>query len=559
MIRDLAAMATREYDLVIVGGGVTGACIARDAAMRGLTVALVDKGDFGHATTAASSKLIHGGLRYLQYLQLGIVRESLRERRIWSNIAPHMIDPLTFLIPTRRSQIKKSLVLSAALTAYDMLSYDRNRLDDPEKAIPPHRNLSRDEAIALEPGLESKDLSGAMTFTDYQMHSPERLALECILDADALGADTANYARVVQFCVEEQRVVGVRVEDLLDGDAPHMLRGKLIINASGAWADMLMAEIGNSEHHRRLIRSKGIHLITRSLTHGHAIGVQTKEAHFFILPWRGHSLIGTTDTLFSGDPDGCGVLESDIESFLALVNKGYPSAQLTRADVLHFYAGLRPIVDMEPPGGKSAQSGTAYKASRAAEVHDHEVHDQLRGALTVIGGKWTTSRSLAEKVVDLAATKLARKAPPCRTGQTPTFGGGIGPYHDFEAAAVRRHPAIAPEIVRNLAMNYGSRTDDVLALAQDRPELAERLGPTTPDIGAQVLYAVQREMACTLGDVLFRRTGIGTLGHPGAEAIARVTSIMAKALGWDNAECERQERDALARYATLPERAEARG
>lgn len=542
MIRDLAGMSERTYDLVIIGGGITGVCIARDAALRGLSVALVDKGDFGHATTAASSKLIHGGLRYLQYLQLGVVRESLRERRIWTNIAPHMIDPLLFLVPTRRTQVKRALVLSAALTAYDLLSYDRNRLDDPEKSIPPHMNLGRDEALALEPGLASDDLRGAMTFMDYQMYSPERLALECLQDAVAHGAQAANYAAVTRFLADAGTVTGVEVRDVLSGGT-FPLRGRLVVNAGGAWADVLMAQLGGGEAHRHLVRSKGIHILTRNLTNGHALGIQTKKAHFFILPWRGHSLIGTTDTVFRGEPDACGVEEQDILDFLAIVNEGYPRAQLTRADVLHFYAGLRPIIDVET--GRKAGQGT-YKASRAAEVYDHEVEDHLKGCITAIGGKWTTSRSLAKKVVDLAAAKLGGKYAPCATGTTPTHGGATGPFQAFADRMVREHPEWPETTLRYLAKNYGSRVGEVLALARENPAFAAPL--TQTDIAAQVVHAVRREMALTLDDVLFRRTGLGTLGDPGATVVEAAAALMAAELGWDTAETARQVAQARSRF-----------
>ena len=221
MKRDLAAMAGKTYDLVIIGGGITGACIAWDASLRGLSVALMDKGDFAGATTAASSKLIHGGLRYLINLEIGLVRESLRERRIWSNIAPHMIDPLTFIMPMRKHRRLDRLTKAIGLTMYDWLAYDRNRrLDDPAKAIPAHKRLNRAKTLELEPGLESDDLIGSMLFHDYQAYSPERLALECILGAVELGADAANYAEVVGFLKEEGRVVGVQVDDRSVAGAP---------------------------------------------------------------------------------------------------------------------------------------------------------------------------------------------------------------------------------------------------------------------------------------------------------------------------------------------------
>lgn len=539
MNRDLAAMASRGYDLVVIGGGITGACIARDAAMRGMSVALVDKGDFGHATTAASSKLIHGGLRYLQYLQLGVVRESLRERRIWAQIAPHMVDPLVFLVPTWRSRRRRALELSLALTAYDLLSFDRNRLSDQRMLIPSHRFLNRDEVLALEPGLNSEDLDGAMLFTDYQMYFPERLALECVLDAATYGAEVANYVCVERFIVEGARVCGVMVRDLLDASREHVLRGAVVINAGGAWADILMAKLGMGERHRHLVRSKGIHLLTRAITKGHAIGIQTRDAHFFILPWRGHSLIGTTDVVFQGEPDDCTVQEQDILDFLAVVNEAYPAGGLSREDVLHSYAGLRPIIDMDM-GNK--RGGGTYRASRAAEVYDHEAQEHIGGCITAIGGKWTTSRNLAKKVVDLAASKLGRSYASCQTETTPTYGGSIGPFCAYCDAAIREKPGHPETLVRHFVKNYGGHWKKVLAISEEHPTYYEPLSRKAPDIGAQVIYAVRHEMARTLEDVLLRRTGLGNLGPPDKEVIARVTSLMAEELGWSGLEIEKQSR-----------------
>ncbi|HOZ46976.1 MAG TPA: FAD-dependent oxidoreductase [Candidatus Hydrogenedentes bacterium] len=568
MKRDLEAMASRDYDLVIVGGGITGACIARDAALRGLSVALIEKRDFASATSGASSKLIHGGLRYLQNLELGLVRESLRERRIWSNVAPHMIDPLTFLMPTSGHRIRDRVVKAVGLTLYDWLAYDRNRLDDPEKEIPKHKKLSRKETVALEPGLESDGLTGAMIFYDYQMYSPERMTLECVLDAVDHGAAVANYAEVVEILAEDNRVVGVRVRDTApraprDDTPAYEIRGRLVVNAAGPWADVLMADIeravarGRGEERperppRHLIRSKGIHLLTRSLTQHHAIAVVGESTHFFILPWRGYSLIGTTDTVYRGDPDKVNVTEKDIVDFLATVNKGYPAAHLGRSDVLFFYAGLRPIVDTTSGDPKEGQTDEtdSYNASRAAEVYDHETEESVKGMITAIGGKWTTSRHLAEQVVDLAMTKIEREPVPCVTATTPTYNGHIGPFAEFREKAVAEHPDLAADIVENLAKNYGGHMDDVLQLAKEQPHLAERLSSRFPDIAAEVVYGVRKEMALTLEDMLFRRTGLGSIGSPGDEALQRIARIMAEELGWNEAERAAQTESVIAKFTS---------
>lgn len=548
MRRNPAPITSQSFDLLVIGGGITGACIARDAAWRGLRVALVEKSDFAHATTAASSKLIHGGLRYLQNLEIGFVRQGLRERRTWINIAPHMVHPLPFLIPTTNRGVKKRAIMHLALSAYDLLSYDRNQLDDPDKSIPAHGNLGRDQAIALEPGLAELDITGAMSFHDCQMHAPERLALECILDAAEAGAVVRNHTEVTSFVRVGQRIVGANARDLADNGNAFEIRASITVNASGPWADLLMRGITAQAPARRLIRSKGIHLITRPLTQGHAIAVQTAAGHFFLIPWRGHTLIGTTDTRFEGDPDAVGVTENEIAAFLAMVNQGYPAARLSRSDVRHFYAGLRPIVDTEG-GGKgcgAADDEGAYGASRAAEVYDH-AQEGVEGLVTAIGGKWTTSRALAQDVVDRVLDKLGSPPRSCETATRPTVGGATGPLQAFRDHVRANHPDFPDATLNHLVDQYGSRVGEVLAIARADANLARPLSETVPDIGAQVVYAIRREMALHLDDVLMRRTGLGTLAPPSGAVVDRCLEIMAAELSWSGGESA-AERARLDRY-----------
>lgn len=556
MKRDLQAMSGRTFDLLIVGGGITGLCVARDAAMRGLSVALVEKHDFAHATTAASSKLIHGGLRYLQNFELSLVRESLRERRLWSRNAPHMVFPLTFLIPTHGSGMKGRAALSAGLTLYDWLAFDRNRLDDPGKRIPAHRFLSRAEAIEAEPGLEQPGVTGAMAYHDCQMHFPERLALECGLDAAACGALLANYAEVREFIVEAGRVAGARVWDTAGG-GEHAIRARMVINASGPWADRLMGALKQGASPRKIMRSKGIHLVTRPLTRGFAVAVPSRGTHFFILPWRGHSLLGTTDTIYDGDPDEFGVTERDIGQFIAVVNEGFPSARLGRADVLYFYGGMRPLVDRESKAARAEGESDSYTASRAAEVIDHETESGISGAISALGGKWTTSRHLAEKVVDLAVRKLGARVRPCATESAPTAGGRTGNFSEFLAMAVEQNPDFSPDTIEHLALHYGTRMEGVLELARAESALRSPVIPGRPEIATEIRFAAREEMARTLEDAIFRRTGLGSLGDPGQAALARAAEIMGAELGWDAGEEVVQMERVRAHYQPLREAAHA--
>lgn len=535
----LSEAASRVHDLIVVGGGVTGACIARDAALRGLSVVLLEKHDFSHATSAASSKLIHGGLRYLKNLEVGLIRESLRERRTWLRIAPHLVYPLPVLLPSFRGDRDRLLTLRAGLTIYDLLAFDRGWLADRDQRVPGHRALTPEAALALQPDLPAAELAGALLYYDCQMFSPERLALECLLSAAAAGARLYNYCRVDELLRVDGRVVGVRARDLQRGDEAE-LRGRVVINAAGPWADLLLAGLGGDAAHK-LVRSKGIHVITRPLTTGLALAVAGRGGHFFVLPWRGHSLIGTTDEAYHGAPDDFRVTEGDIAGLLATVNAHLPAARLERGDVLHFYGGLRPLVD---------DGGSTYDASRRSEVYDHAALGGPEGLISATGGKWTTSRHLAEQVLALVGRKLGRRLPPAITAVTPLPGGAIGNFRAFVAAMGGRYPRHAPAELEHLARNYGARLPELLVYLEADPLLARPLAEGLPELGAQVVHAVRAERAVQLEDVVFRRTGLGTLGPPGETALIAAARLMGRELGWDRAERMRQVERVLDHYVT---------
>lgn len=520
LTRNLEAMTREVFDLVIIGGGITGSCIARDAALRGLSVALVEKRDFSHATSSATSKLVHGGLRYLKNLEFGLIRESLRERRIWERIAPHLVYPLPFIVPLTRGN-NATKALGMGLTLYDLLSYDRRWLDDEDQRLPRHRRLSREEAAAAEPVLAHDALEGGQLYYDCQMYAPERLGLACLFDAARAGALLANHAEVENFLREGAAITGVRVKDRINGTS-HDIRGTLTINAAGPWADLVMgaAEGGKASH--SLIRSKGIHVITRKLVSTHALALVAPKSHLFVLPWRGCNIIGTTDTVFTGPPDQVRPTEADIAGLIATTNSLLPNAKLTRADVRAAYAGLRPLVD---DGSKDS-----YGASRKSEVFDHEAEEGLKGLISAVGGKWTTSRSLAEKALAVAARRLGRTLPRTQTAQLPLQGESTGNFKKFAADAAQRHPALAADTINVLARNHGAQMDAVVSAGG--ADGARRLSNELPDITAQIHFAATHEMAMTLEDALFRRTGIATLGHPGHSVIEAAASIMARHHGW---------------------------
>jgi glycerol-3-phosphate dehydrogenase len=521
MVRDLERMANTPHDLLIIGGGITGACVAWDGALRGLRVALVEREDFGGATSAATSKLIHGGLRYLQQKEFALVRESLHERRILELIAPHMVYPIPFLLPVYRGG-KGKVPLTLGMIVYELLAYDKGRIDDRSKRIPTHRDLAAEEVLEMEPSVSAEGLTGGILYYDCQMFSPERLTLEFLLSAADRGAAMANYAGASAFLLDGDRVCGARVEDRITGTRLEVRAG-VVANVTGPWADLLLETLpGKARTSAHLVRSKGIHVITRPLTHKSALVLITPEGrHIFVIPWRGHSLIGTTDTPYAGHPDELTVTEEE------------------RHDVLSFYAGLRPLVE------RDGQLDT-YRASRRYEIFDH-ADEGLSGLFTVIGGKYTTARSLASKLIDRVFQAMGEEPPECKTEAIPLHGGNVGRCDSFLRRVVETQGGLLPPpVLENLVRSYGARYEDVMNLVHEDAELRRPMHPELPEIGAQVVHAVRREMALSLADVVFRRTGLGTLKHPGRASLERACDLMARDLGWRRsrrrAELERVER-----------------
>jgi glycerol-3-phosphate dehydrogenase len=539
MQRNFKAFGNQIFDVAIIGGGITGSCIARDAARRGLSVALVEKGDFSGGTSAGSTKLVHGGLRYLKSMEFGLIRESLAERRIWERIAPHMVYPMPFILPLQKASEK--WVVGTGLTLYDLLSFDRNRLEDRDQHMPAHRSITAAEARALEPSLAEARFDSAMLYYDCQMYSPERLGLECLIDAVAHGAVITNHAEAIGFDRAAGGIESVRIRDRLTGDDTRV-RCRVAINAAGPWADRLLQLIDGTAGGHKLIRSKGIHIVTRALTGRHALAVSQKGGHFFIVPWRDHSIVGTTDTVFTEEPDALHVTPEEIASFIAFVNEGLPGLGLDNDDVRYAYAGLRPLVD--------DGSSNSYNASRKAEIVDHGAEGGPSNLLSAIGGKWTTSREIARRCVNLVARKLQAETRRCDTGEAP-LPGAAGNHRARVRALGAARGDLAPSTVEALARNYGAMAEKVLAHAATDPTLLTTVSQAHPDIAAQVVHAVRAEMACTLEDVVFRRTGLGTLGPPEPAALERIAMLMGRELNWTDAEKQRQIASIAWRYAPL--------
>jgi glycerol-3-phosphate dehydrogenase len=351
------------------------------------------------------------------------------------------------------------------------------------------------------------------------MYSPERLALECLIDADARGAAAANYVQAEALLVREGRCEGASVRCAVK-DERFDIRARATLVAAGPWADIFLSSaLGHATSHK-LIRSKGIHLLVPAMTEGNALTIAAEGGHFFVLPWRGHTLLGTTDTAFNESPDALAVSDNDITSFLNFIGRYLPNARLSRNSVEYFYAGLRPLVD--------DGSGDTYGASRRSELVDHAKDDGVDGLFSAIGGKWTTSRALAEMVVDKIVQRLGMSARPCSTATEKLPGAGFALYREFAVEQQRAHPIPALE---NLARLYGSRLPLVFSQAQERRDLLVPLG-ANGDIAAQIGFSIREEMVLTLSDVVMRRTGIGQFGPPSPAVLDTTSRLMASQLNW---------------------------
>jgi glycerol-3-phosphate dehydrogenase len=530
------------FDVVIIGGGVTGSAVAYEAASKGLRVALLEKKDFGWATSAATSKLIHGGLRYLQNMEFGLVRESLRERRILLNIAPNLLYPIPFLVPGYRDARRNKWLLRAGLTLYDMMAFDKGWTWDPSKKIPHHTWISRDRLLEMEPDVRKEEMTGGSVYYDCQCIYPERLTLAFVKSAVKCGAVTANYAEVKGFIVSgDQRVEGVEVEDRFTGRILEV-RGRLVVNCGGPWADLVlqMADRGNSQH--QIKRSEGIHIITRKPRTRQAVVMWTPRGrHFFMVPWRGLQLIGTTDKEYVGDPDAYRVTRRRIEELVKDTNDSIGEGDLRIEDVVFAYGGLRPLVDEQTEG--------TYESSRKYEIYDN-ADTGIHGLVTVEGGKYTTSRHLALNVLKLVEKKLGVPGKRSQTHQEFLAGCEIRNMERFMQELDDECSDFSVATREYVGRNYGTESRFVFDLARKERSLSDVLNPEG-QILAAVAYAVRGEMARTLNDILFRRTGLGNVGHPGEETLQKVAGLAAREMGWD--ETRRQaEIDAAEAALRLP-------
>jgi len=532
----LAALTSVEFDLLVVGGGICGAAIAWDATQRGLSVALVERGDFGAATSANSLKVVHGGIRYLQHLDLRRLRESSRERRTLLRIAPHLVEPLPVVVPTFGHGWRGREVLGAGFLLLNTLTSDRNsRVSDPARRIPPARLISRREVLDWYPRLDHPQLTGGGVFWDGQLSNPPRLVWEFLRTAGRAGAVAANYCEVVGFLRSGTGINGVAVHDRL-GDERFEVRARVVVNAAGPFAEQLYAETGVRRNGRVPLSRDLALVIRRPLVRERALAIQTRyrdpsallsrgPRHLFVVPWREVTLIGVNSVVYRGDPNALTVGQEEVQEFLDEINEAEPSLGLTPEDVALVLAGLLPI------SADNLVNGNISFGKRPLIV-DNAKSDGVERLITAITNRYTIARLVAERAVDLVLRKLGKQARSSRTAEIPLHGAHFGSVAELGQEVVRTTGGrLRPEIAQRLARNHGSAYGDVLRVMTQLPEYGGAIG-ASPTLKAEVIHAVREEMAVKLADCVFRRTELGTAGDPGSEALETCAELMGRELGW---------------------------
>ncbi len=525
---NLDRMRHQVFDLAVIGGGITGAGVALDAASRGLSVALAEKGDFASGTSSRSSKLIHGGLRYLEQFHFGLVRESLHERAVLSRTAPHLSKPLKFLVPIYASSERSPLganrlKLSIGLWLYDLLAGSQN--------IGRHRWLSPREAVRLAPALNRDGLRGAFVYYDC-LTDDARLVIEVIKAAAARGALPANYS-AVRGIVNSEGISRVQIEDTLAGSS-FELRARVVVNATGVWADQV-SRLSDAAAPKKLRPSKGIHVVLPREKFDNQTAVlipSVGESRFlFVIPWQGRTVVGTTDTDYQGNLDEPVAEPDEVIRVLESAARAFPAAQLSSEDVISTFAGLRPLI--------SANEQPTKELSRKEEIFEDST-----GLITISGGKLTTWRRMAERVVDLAVRRLESiegdHRPQAHRSVTESIqlaGGAMPRAIREQASFAATEFGVDISTAEHLIDTYGGNYRVVLELICESSDLKSPLIFGLPHIEAEVIYSARYEMTASVEDFLSRRTRISLIARDhGRSSVKRVASLLARELDRSEAE-----------------------
>lgn len=538
MQRNLTKLSEKDYDLVVVGGGIFGVCACWEAVMRGLSVALLEKGDFSHATSANHFKMAHGGIRYLQHGDIYRIRESSHERSALLRIAPHLVSPLPIVVPTYGHGLKGRAVLGTGMLIYDLLTMDRNKGLQKGKKIPMGKFLSKDQMLELFPDIERKNLTGGAVFYDGQIYNPPRIAVSFLKSAAEKGLDSANYVEVTGFLKNKDRIFGVSAKDRLSGNELEV-KGKMILNTSGPWAHRLLTKTLDLDVSPMPTFSRDLALVVNKEAKsdfGLALTTKTEDAdsildrggrHLFILPWRNYTLVGVWHKVFEHSPENIAVTEEDIEVLISEVNQIYPSMELSINDISMINTGLTLF------GSMDKQGKTKMSFGKRSRIIDHKNEHRLEGLLTLIGVRATTARGMAEKAIDLVFKKFGKNAPKSNTDRIPICGGDFDDLSKLLLDGYRHYGGMFEnDVIQHLVYNYGSRYTDITRYFKLDQMHTQKIDGSNV-LKAEIVHAVREEMAQKLSDVVLRRTDLGTAGHPGENALNTCAQIMAIELGWN--------------------------
>jgi len=511
----------KNYDLVVIGGGINGTSIARDAALRGLKVLLLEKDDYASGASSKTSKLIHGGLRYLEQGALTLVKESIRERNLLLKNAPHLVKPLEFLFPVYKGDKRPLWMVQLGLCLYDFL--------DSSSPLASHRKMSQREIHDQFPFLKTNSLRGGFLYYDAQMQD-HRLVIENVLSAREHGAHLLNYTEVTGLLKEKGKIYGVCYKSSRRG-----LKGEvsanIIVSACGAWSNEILAlDIPDATP---IVRpTKGVHLVIPKLKTQTALILSTRQDGriFFLMPWGDYSLLGTTDTDYQGDPNVVTVEDNDVNYLLTAINQYLSSNKFTKDNVIASFAGLRPL-----------------RASKQAKSHhigrEHLLKTTTSGIIYVVGGKYTTARKVAEETVDIVISRLKKSTTPCMTHKIPLYGGlehALSHASNKEISALAEKSNITPGQLQRLFQTYGSAYPKVLDLIANTDQGNKNLCPHHPHMIAELIYAITEEQTLTLEDWFLRRTWLGYSRRCSLQCVQNIANHFAKILDWTNEQTQKE-------------------
>jgi len=530
MNRNIASLKGREFDVLIVGGGIHGVTLAREAASAGFSVALVDKSDICSATSSNSLKILHGGIRYLQQANLPRLRQSVIERRTLQLMAPHLVAPLPCAMPTYGHGMKSREIMYCGLLAYNLLSRDRNQGLTPGQAIPSTRIGSRLDWLAIAPEMDNPRFTGTALWHDAMVSNTERLGLEFVAAAVQAGATIANYVEVTGFQQNGQTVTGVTALDRITHEA-FTIRAKITVNNTGPWARETLRHLNGKvtvpEYRCALAMNV---VLRRQLIASHAVGLTAyKEGWksgrlFFFVPWRNRTMVGTFLRPHTGNPDELKVTPEDIQLFIDNLNLAYPAAQLKPEDIAFVQAGIMPAEDKDvSPDGEP-------RLLNHYQLLDHSKLDKIDGLISILGVKWTTARDVAQRTLTILKAKSGQPQGRPSSGICPLPGGDIPDVEALVNEAVQS--GLSDATARHLVGNYGIGYRAVMRIGATNPLWMKPLGEGTLVIGAEVIFALREEMAQTMADVVLRRTDLGSAGRPSKSALMNTAVIMARELAW---------------------------